>query len=366
MGNAGTVAARAARMLSDLTAEERRAAVESLRRLVERETFDLACENADDGSAVACPRCGSVSFVKRGRDAKGIQRHLCKDCGRTFNGRARKVFASSRLPHETWMAYIQCFVDELSLRECAARCEVSLKTSFFMRHRLLETLQKHSPAFQVEPGCGCELDETFFPESFKGNHTNGDFAMPRPPHKHAGKSYAGKREWQKRERGTGPEHICVLVGVNDRGDVLYDVACRGGLTVAKAKEVLGGKVGAGSVVCTDKGSAYPRALRELGVACHHAFASVEHKVNRINNVHSRMKVFMAGFHGVATRRLSAYMAWFKWRESFKQDRNGRDMAELAVRQVTEGIYDTPRDAYWDDPYPFFDYWERQLAKAGAA
>ena len=46
-------------------------------------------------------------------------------------------------------------------------------------------------------------------------------------------------------------------------------------------------------------------------------------------------------------------------ESFKQDRNGRDMAELAVRQVTEGVYDTPRDAYWDDPYPFFDYWERQ-------
>ena len=32
-----------------------------------------ACDGADDGSAVACPRCESLSFVKRGRDAKGAQ-----------------------------------------------------------------------------------------------------------------------------------------------------------------------------------------------------------------------------------------------------------------------------------------------------
>ncbi len=82
-------------------------------------------------------------------------------------------------------------------------------------------------------------------------------------------------------------------------------------------------------------------------------------MNRINNVHSRMRSFMIRFHGVATRRLGAYMAWFKWRESFKQDRTSRDMAALAVRQAIEGCYDTTRSGMRQDPYPFFGYWERQ-------
>lgn len=357
MANAKAVAAKAAEMLSSLSKRERRDAVESLRKLIEQELFDLSCGDAD--SAIACPKCGSISFVKRGRDSHGRQRYLCHDCGRTFNGSARKVFATSKLPRSVWMAYAECFVDMLPLRECAARCGVSLKTSFFMRHRLLEALAKHSPSFYVEPGCGCELDETFFPESFKGNHSNSGFAMPRPPHRHSGKGYPGKKAWEKRPRGTGSEHICVLVGVNDRGDILYDVSCRGGLSAQKAKEALNGKVGEGSIVCTDKGSAYPRALRELGVACHCAFAATDHKVNRINNVHSRLKTFMSRFHGVATRRLSAYLAWFKWYESFKHDRTGRDMAELAVRQVSEGVYDTVWREYRNAPYPFFDFWEKK-------
>lgn len=56
--------------------------------------------------------------------------------------------------------------------------------------------------------------------------------------------------------------------------------------------------------------------------------------------------------------LSAYLAWFKWHESFKHDRNGRDMAELAVRQVNDGVYDTVWRGYRSTPYPFFDYWEK--------
>ena len=78
MSDAKAVAAKTAKMLSALPKKERRNAVESLRRLIEQEMFDLSCGNAD--SAIACPRCGSVSFVKRGRDAHGGQRFLCRGC----------------------------------------------------------------------------------------------------------------------------------------------------------------------------------------------------------------------------------------------------------------------------------------------
>ena len=93
MANAKAVAAKTAKILSALPKQERGNAVESLRRLIEQEIFDLSCSDAE--SAIACPKCGSTSFVKHGRDTHGKQRYLCRDCGHTFNGSARKVFATS-------------------------------------------------------------------------------------------------------------------------------------------------------------------------------------------------------------------------------------------------------------------------------
>ena len=34
------------------------------------------------------------------------------------------------------------------------------------------------------------------------------------------------------------------------------------------------------------------------------------------------------------------------------------MAELAVRQVNDGVYDTVWREYRSTPYPFFGYWEK--------
>ena len=40
-------------------------------------------------------------------------------------------------------------------------------------------------------------------------------------------------------------------------------------------------------------------------------------IQHINAYHSRLKEFMIGFHGVATKYLANYMYWFKWIELFK-------------------------------------------------
>ena len=71
------------------------------------------------------------------------------------------------------MAYAECFTLMLPLRECADRRGVCLKTAYTMRHRLIECLREYSPEFHVGRGQACELDETYFPEPFKGNHSKG-------------------------------------------------------------------------------------------------------------------------------------------------------------------------------------------------
>ena len=177
---------------------------------------------------------------------------------------SERILGASRLPKETWMAYAECFELMLPLRECARRCRVCLKTAYTMRHRLIECLSAYSPSFRIERGCGCELDETYCPESFKGNHAKGSFTMPRPS-RHRGK--------QVHRRGLSRELICVMTGVNDPNETFLEVTGRGALSRGRAMDALRGRIAAGSVVATDRAAAYVGVLAELEVTAHAAHDS---------------------------------------------------------------------------------------------
>ena len=53
---------------------------EAIREAIAR----LVAEGAGGGEPSRCPRCGCERFVRKGRDAGGAQRYLCRGCGRTF------------------------------------------------------------------------------------------------------------------------------------------------------------------------------------------------------------------------------------------------------------------------------------------
>ena len=282
------------------------------------------------------------------------QRYLCRGCGRTFGMGSGRILGTSRLPKETWMAYAECFVLMLPLRECARRCRVCLKTAYTMRHRLIECLSAYSPSFRVERGSGCELDETYFPESFRGNHTKGSFTMPRP---------SRQRGKQVHRRGLSRERICVMTGVNDSNETFLEVSGRDILSRKRAMDALRGRIAAGSVVATDRASAYVGVLAELEVAAHAAHDSKDRSegtINRINTVHSLLDAFMEPFKGVSTKHLDAYLAWFKWRRTFMA--TDSDAAERTVaRQLARGVCRSRvRDIFNVEP-PYMDYWAAPAA-----
>ena len=55
-----------------------------------------------------------------------------------------------------------------SIRKSAKACDVSVKTSFYMRHRILDAIRNYQGIGEVSGVV--EMDETFLPELFKGNH----------------------------------------------------------------------------------------------------------------------------------------------------------------------------------------------------
>jgi Transposase and inactivated derivatives len=340
--------AMARQFLPQMEPEERAEALRSLKRMIDEEFFAMAVAESGDETAryTECPRCGSGHVVKRGLDGRGEQRFLCRRCSRTFTARTNRVFATTKLERATWMKFAECHVDVLTLRESAERCGVSLKTAFFMRHRILECIAQSMPAFRSAAGDGMEIDECYLRESFKGNRKNAACGIPRKAH----------------HRPEGIDHyeqICVLTGINDAGDFFFEMTGRGAMSGEQAARFLEGKVASGTIVATDKAHAYRESLRTLDVRRHEAHGSREHAINRVNGLHSRIMKFIDGFHGVATRRLWNYLAWFKWIWSFRRGRTAEQTAVLVVKQVGGSPYKTTWRNYKRTPYPFYDYWVKQ-------
>jgi len=156
---------------------ERLAAIDELQKLIDRERLSIL--GSELRAEISCPHCGGKDIVKRGKDKLGKQMHWCKGCGKRFNNPGGNLLSRSKLEHDKWMIFAECFVDRRPLRKCAADCDVSLKTAWFMRHRVMEMIKKSMPAFEVRAEYGLQLDEAFLEESFKGNHKrSADFEMP--------------------------------------------------------------------------------------------------------------------------------------------------------------------------------------------
>jgi len=92
---------------------------------------------ASDERPLACPHCGGVHLVKRGRDRDGTQRWLCRGCRRTFTLRTDSPLRACKLSLSTWDRFVDGMFEGLTLKELAERCGVCQKTSWYMKQRIL-------------------------------------------------------------------------------------------------------------------------------------------------------------------------------------------------------------------------------------
>lgn len=89
-------------------------------------------------------------------------------------------------------------ISGLSIRKNADNVWVGVKTSFYMRHKILDCIRAFMGIGDVEGIV--EMDEIFVVESFKENHKKSGFKIPRP---------ARKRGKQVKKRGISNEQVCI-------------------------------------------------------------------------------------------------------------------------------------------------------------
>lgn len=280
------------------------------------------------GEPGACPRCGSPDFVRKGHGRDGSQRWLCRRCSRTFSAATGGLLAMSKLPPATWMEYAACMADMLTLRESAARCGVSLYTSWFMRMRVCEVMKARLAA----PREGSfHVDGTYLVKSLKGNHGKSAWwRMPRKAHRNG-------QDGRKGNRAKSKDRVCVICGANELGDSFAVLACEGVPAGIDAELVVGDRVPAGSRVAVDGHTSYS------GLAGRFAEVRVVDPgdpstghINLVNSLHSRLKRFIARFGGVSTRRLQRYLDWFCYMEQLRNE--DFDRREVLYGDEVRGSY----------------------------
>ena len=283
-------------VIDNLSEKDKKELYEYLKNIINTE-FEF-----EEKEVHSCHKCNSTEIVKLGK-YNSMQRYRCKNCGVAFTSKSKSIFATTKLEKEKWIKYAECFIDCLSLRRCAEKVGVCLKTSYFMRHRILECIKQNKSQFIINENNKGQLDETYLRENFKGNHTKStDFSMPRKPRKNGNAS---------KLIGSSNEQICIATGINDTNNVFLEIAGRGQLTNNSLKDILKDKIESECVISTDKRSNYKTILKLFNIKEHNTYKSntteAYKNLANVNSLHSRFKEFIKKLHGVSTRRLENYL-----------------------------------------------------------
>ena len=250
---------------------------------------------------INCPHCNSFNVKKNGH--KGIiQRFLCKDCHKTFTSRNHTITFSSKKSFSVWKKYIDCMMNGFTVRKSAEICRINKDTAFIWRHKILDALQNMQANVTLEGIV--EANEAFFPISYKGNHKNSTFVMPRKAH---------KRGKQTHKRGLSREKVCVPCAVTRNGLSLAKVTNLGRVSANALHKAFDNRIVSNSVLCTDDMNSYvdlakTNELELIQLKTGKSKLGIYH-IQYINSYNSMLKNFINRFHGVAKKYLNKYLVW---------------------------------------------------------
>lgn len=119
-------------------------------------------------SSFVCPICGSLHIIRNGHYPNGMQKYKCYDCCCTFNIYKDTFLECSKVNLITWIKYLIVMNEDKNLRDCAKYAGVCLKTSFYMRHRIMSAYRNSVEKIQLSGIT--EIDEAEVNITFSGNH----------------------------------------------------------------------------------------------------------------------------------------------------------------------------------------------------
>lgn len=266
-----------------------------------------------------CRKCGSDKIVKFGKDKNGKQRYKCKCCGATFTATSYSVVSGTRRSEDVWEKYIRLLLIGASLKECAYQCEISIRTAFIWRHKILNALQKDQDN-RMMAGI-IEADEMFLPVSYKGNHKKSKrFTMPRKAFQRGSDN-----------RSNDAPKACIMCAVERNGQSYGEVLGLGQPTIKMVTHAFENRLVPESIMLADGALAmkhYFEKREDVDLLKLSSNVTGKHNghipeirgvyhIQAVNNFHKRFQNFLLRYNGVATKYLNHYVNLFVWIENHK-------------------------------------------------
>jgi transposase-like protein len=263
-----------------------------------------------------CPHCGGTDRIgKMGGKATRIGLYKCYQCRKQFTVKVGTVFEDSHVPMNIWLQamYLLCSSKKgVSSNQLSRTLGVTLKTAWFMSHRIREAMRVVGVGPMGGEGQEVEADETFI----------------------------GRLEGQpKRTQGWG--HKNVVVTLVERGGSARSFHVDG-VRVADIAPIVRANVRFDSSIMTDEATHYREIGREFAshkTVTHSKDEYVRYEGARAvhtNTVEGYYSIFKRGMKGVyqhcKEKHLHRYLSEFDFRYS-NRVRLGVDDIERTERAI---------------------------------
>lgn len=251
---------------------------------------------------LVCKKCG-CKFYKNGKTKTGVQKYICSGCKNTISETTDTIIHYSKLSFEIWSNVIDNLLNGFSIRRIAEENNISVLTSFRIRHKVLMALTTFID--NIELSGEIQSDEKYFSINLKGTKPNN---MPRFSKKRTSTSSPYK--------GISHHKVCVVSSIDEKDNLLLKITGLGRCTTEMLENSLGKKIKNAKSINADSASAYQKFCLDHNLKLN-AVPSGFHSngqinIAEINGVHSQLEVWMSKFRGVSIRHLQEYLNWFTY------------------------------------------------------
>lgn len=247
-----------------------------------------------------CEKCGCI-LHKNGKTKCGVQKYICSGCKATSSETTNTTIYHSKLSFNIWSNVIDNLLNGFSLRRISEENNISVLTSFRLRHKVLYALKKYINNIKLTGKI--QSDEKYFSINLKGTKRNN---MPR---------FSKKRtSINSPYRGISHHKICVVSSIDENDNLLLEIVGLGRCTTEMLNSSLGSKIKNATTINADSASAYQEFCKNNNLKLN-AIPSGFHSngifnISEINGVHSQLETWLCKFRGISTRHLQEYLDWF--------------------------------------------------------
>ena len=274
--------------------------IDNLRNLckVKNSNSQIICNHRSNN--IICKYC-KIKMNKNGKTKNGVQKYICSICNYTCSETTNTIVAYSHLSFDVWRNVIDNLLNGFSIRRIAEENDISIHTSFRLRHKVLLALKKYVKSIKLKGNI--QSDEKYFSINLKGTRTKD---MPR---------YSKKRtSTNSSYRGISHHKVCTVSSIDEDNNLILEIVGLGRCTTEMLEHSLGSKVEYVNNLNADSASAYQKFCQNHSIKLN-AVPSGKHSngdinISKINGIHSQLETWLSKFKGVSIRHLQEYLDWF--------------------------------------------------------